>query len=322
MTSSDGEESGGLHEKIRARGSLVKVIYTNTSIEYHRGDASLLHTTPDGKEDLLVDENDTRVYLLAGCPHNPTATWPPSYADGMPPGVMIQQNLTLNHSFAPFYRHQLLLLLEWIKDGTQPPPSCHPRLADFTLVSHAQAYAVFDTVPSACPPGKSERAAGAAEDSVLSYSRLFRRDFGLSPDGRCTTLPPSDGTAYGGSLVPAVNEDGIDKAAIYMPTVAAPLCSYVGWALRHPDFGGETNIMMVSGASIPFSKNKEERESLGDPRTSAIERYSSRDEYATQVVEAATRLAEAGFISKDDVESYRAIAGQTWEWFISLPSLQ
>lgn len=322
VTSSDGEESGGIHDKVRHRGSLVKVIYTNTSIEYHRGDASLLHTTPDGKEDLLVDEHDTRVYLLAGCPHNPTASWPPSYADGMPPGVMVQQNLTLNHSFAPVYRHQVLLLLGWIRDGTHPPPSCHPRLVDSTLVSHAQAYAFFDTVPSACPPGKSERAAGIAEDAILSYSRLFQRDFGLSLDGWCTILPPSDGAVYGGSLVPAVNENGIDKAAIHIPTVAAPLCSYVGWALRHPNFGGEANIMMVSGASIPFSKNKEERESFGDPRISAQERYSSCDEYVAQVLEAAVGLAEARFISNDDVELFRAIATQTWEWFVSLPSLQ
>src|SRR5207244_872144 len=40
---------GALHHRLDARRSGLKVMYTNTSSEYHRGDASLIHTDPDGK---------------------------------------------------------------------------------------------------------------------------------------------------------------------------------------------------------------------------------------------------------------------------------
>src|SRR5262245_46005990 len=43
---------GALHQRIDARRSRLKVMYTNTSAEYHRGDASLIHNDPEGKRDV------------------------------------------------------------------------------------------------------------------------------------------------------------------------------------------------------------------------------------------------------------------------------
>ena len=54
-----------LHHRLDARGSPLRVFYTNTSAEYHRGDASLIHTDPDGKVDVDPGPN-VRVYHFTG----------------------------------------------------------------------------------------------------------------------------------------------------------------------------------------------------------------------------------------------------------------
>src|SRR5262249_4333134 len=53
-----------LHTRLDARGSRLKVFYTNTSAEYHRGDASLVHTDPTGVRDVAHGPH-TRVYHFA-----------------------------------------------------------------------------------------------------------------------------------------------------------------------------------------------------------------------------------------------------------------
>src|SRR4026209_829420 len=65
-----------LHRRVDARGSRLKVFYTNTSAEYHRGDASLIHTDPDGARD-AEHAPGTRVYPSAGTEHG-LGIWPPT----------------------------------------------------------------------------------------------------------------------------------------------------------------------------------------------------------------------------------------------------
>src|SRR5438445_11818005 len=56
---------GALHHRLDARQSRLKVMYTHTSSEYHRGDASLIHTDPDGQRDVAHGQN-VRVYHFVG----------------------------------------------------------------------------------------------------------------------------------------------------------------------------------------------------------------------------------------------------------------
>ena len=58
-------QTAALHARIDARGSRLKVFYTNTSAEYHRGDASLVHTDPDGLRDVAHGPH-TRVFHFTG----------------------------------------------------------------------------------------------------------------------------------------------------------------------------------------------------------------------------------------------------------------
>src|SRR5260370_26867492 len=65
-----------LHGRLDARGSRLGVVYTNTSAESHRGDASLIHTDPDGGLDLAHGPN-VRIYYFAGTEHG-LGIWPPT----------------------------------------------------------------------------------------------------------------------------------------------------------------------------------------------------------------------------------------------------
>src|SRR3990172_6757933 len=87
--------------QVEPRGGL-KVFYTNTSFEYHRGDASLIHTDPAGTRD-VEHGPDVRVYHFAGTEHGlpgfaaprpprppPPPPPPPGAGDGNPaPAVRV-----------------------------------------------------------------------------------------------------------------------------------------------------------------------------------------------------------------------------------------
>ena len=65
-----------LHRRLAARGSKLKVFYTNSSAEYHRGDASLAHTNAEGTRDVPSGPS-ARVYHFAGTEHG-LGVWPPT----------------------------------------------------------------------------------------------------------------------------------------------------------------------------------------------------------------------------------------------------
>ncbi|HYZ40791.1 MAG TPA: alpha/beta hydrolase domain-containing protein, partial [Stellaceae bacterium] len=89
--------------------------------------------------------------------------------------------------------------------------------------------------------------------------RVVRRDF--DPDaanGVATTLPPIEGEPYP-HLVPAVDLDGNELSGIRLPDLSAPLASYTGWNLRHPQIGAPDKLMSLSRATIPFAATRQER---------------------------------------------------------------
>ena len=87
-----------------------------------------------------------------------------------------------------------------------------------------------------------------------------------------------------------VDADGNEVAGIRMPDVSVPVATYTGFNPRHPDTGGAGLLLEYIGSTIPFPLDSQQRQTAGDPRLSIAERYSSRDDYLTQVREAAERL--------------------------------
>jgi len=92
-----------------------KVFFTNTGYEYWGRAASLIHTTPDGRADVAPTEGE-RVYHLAGAQHF-TIDWETALARGGNP-----------LDVRPTLRALLGRLVDWVRDGREPPPSRYPRL--------------------------------------------------------------------------------------------------------------------------------------------------------------------------------------------------
>jgi hypothetical protein len=293
------EEVGSLHARLDGRGTNLKIFYTNTSAEYHRGDASLLHTDPAGSRDIDPGPN-TRVYHFTGTEHG-LGVWPPSdVAVAGESGQDRSQNLRNIIDYAPLLRACLVNLDRWVADGVEPPPSMHPRLDDGSAVPTDQPAAVFNRIPGASYP--------------THHANPRRRDFGLMEScEQVTTFPPRVGGAFG-SLVSAVDADGNEVAGVMLPEVAVPIAATTGWTLRHPAVGGETQLLVFAGGTIPFAATRAEREANGDPRFSIEERYSSKVDYLERVLAAGEALVAERYLLDEDIDVSLAQASRYWDW--------
>ena len=286
--------------QVEPRGR-VKVFYTNTSAEYHRGDASLVHTDPDGARDVEHGPN-VRVYHFAGTEHG-LGVWPPSdtqVAAADPHGWTERaQHLRGVVNYGRLLRACLMGLDRWVTEGAVPPPSRHPRVADGTAVPPDVLTPVFEAIPGARYPRR--------------HARPQRVEFGADPELRRITLtPPRVGAPYG-TRVSAVNDDGNEIAGIVLPELAVPLATHTGWNRRHPDIGGAEQLLVFAGATLPFPKTAAERAARRDPRASIAERYPSRSEYLARVRDAAEALVKDGYLLEEDVETSLSFARRQWE---------
>jgi hypothetical protein len=102
--------------------------------------------------------------------------------------------------------------------------------------------------------------------------------------------------------VSAVDDDGNETAGVRMPDVTVPVATHAGFNPRHPDTGGEGQIIDYFGSSVPFARTAAERERLGDPRPSLEERYAGIEAYESAVRAAAQELVAKRLLLPDDVE--------------------
>jgi hypothetical protein len=170
----------------------------NDSNSYWFKSASLAITTPDGTRD-LADPVNVRFYLLS------------SIAHGVASGRGGCQQLRNPISPGPALRALLAALTAWVVSGTEPPPSRVPRLRDGTLMPPLPASALgFPQIP------------GVNYIGVASVRELY--DYGPGFDrGIVSIWPPVPTGRVYPTLVPRVNEDGIDSAGIRLPDIAVPL---------------------------------------------------------------------------------------------------
>ncbi|MGH7354928.1 MAG: alpha/beta hydrolase domain-containing protein, partial [Candidatus Rokuibacteriota bacterium] len=295
-------KTDALHARINAHGSRLKVFYTNTSAEYHRGDASLVHTDPDGLRDGAHGPN-TRVYLFSGTEHG-LGIWPPSDSSVVaadPHGWTERaQNLRATVNYGRLLRACLASLDRWVTDGVEPPPSRHPRLDDGTAVVPEALQKAFDRIPGAHYP--------------RHHARARRLDFGADPELRVmAVVPPREGPVFG-TLVSAVDDDGNEAAGIPVPELRVPLATHTGWNLRHPDIGGAEQLLYFAGSTLPFAMTRAARRASSDPRPSIEERYPSRDAYLERVRRAALDLIAERYLLAEDVELSVTLAARMWDW--------
>jgi hypothetical protein len=291
-------ERGALLGRLAGRGRGPKIVTINTSAEYWRGDASLVHTDVEGRAD-VESLPGTRVYLFAGTQHTPGALPPPD-AD---PNTGGRGRHPFNVvDYAPLLRAALVNLDRWVTDGVEPPPSAVPRLADSTAVPAESTAAVFATIPGARFP-----------DTIV---RPVRLDFGSGLGrGIVSELPPKVGAPFV-TFVPAVDGDGNEIAGIRPVELLVPLATFTGWNPRHPDQGAPGDLMSMMGSTLPFPRTRLERDAAGDRRRSVAERYPSRAAYLEKVGEAARALVAARHMLAEDVDAVVERAGRLWDFIV------
>jgi hypothetical protein len=271
----------GLLSKLARRDKLPKVFFTNSSAEYWRGHAALIHTDVSSKQD-ITPGNSVRIYHFAGTQHSPGSL--PLTDDGGANASRGQQLLNCV-DYRPLLKALLIRLDRWVTSGEAPPPSCHPRLDEGTAVLPEQIADTYRSIPGVQFP--------------QHLRRLHRLDFSAK-NGVINRLPPEPGKPYL-NLVSAVDQDGNELAGIRLPDLVVPLATHTGWNLRHPDTGGPGQTIGLSGSTIPFPTNAKDRQESGDPRLSIEERYSSKEHYLELVRAAAHALVEDGYLLADDV---------------------
>ncbi len=296
LRQAQGERGESLLARLDETDMAPRTMFVNTSAEYWRGDAALIHTDLETMTD-APEQEYVRRYHFAGTQHG-SGTFPPE--DSLPASSLRGQVPYNAVDYNPLLRACLVNLDRWVTQGDPAPPSRHPSLDDGTAVESHTLRERFEAIPGAVFPPRPTRA--------------IRLDYG--PDqalGRTTKLPPGEGETYP-ALVSNVDDDGNEIGGIRLPDVSVPLATNTGWNLRHPDVGNPDLVIGITGGlmgwTLPFAATREERVATADPRPSIEERYASEDDYAGKVANAAAELVAEGYLLEEDVaevvESARA----------------
>jgi hypothetical protein len=277
------------------RGRVPKIVATNTSAEYWRGDCSLIHTDSEGRRDAELPDF-ARTYFFAGTQHGAGAL--PPLAEDPNTGSRGLQRFNIN-DYGPLLRAALVNLDRWASAGVEPPASAYPRLADGTAVMAESLAESFGKIPGVRFPDR--------------IARPLHLDLGPDIERGIAAYPPKAGAPYR-TYVSAVDADCNEVAGIRSPEVAAPLATLAGWNPRHPDQGSPGDLMAMMGSTLPFARTRAERDKSGDPRKSIEERYGSRAAYLEKVREVTQKLVAARHVLVEDVESIVERAGKVWDW--------
>ena len=246
------DEEPGLFDLQRRLGGVPKMIATNTAWEYWRSDANLNHIDPADNRDRTIG-SDHRFYALAGIDH---------MGDNPMKAMMKLANPTNPLGYQLLVRAAFANLVAWVTDGTEPPPSRVPNVADHSASTREDVLKTFARLP-----GHGARCRRLVADDETN--RLRRPDRRGRHD-----LAPGEGTPFT-CFVASVNADGNEISGVLLPEITVPVATYAGW--NSPDTGptGEHALKEFVGSSLPFPRTAEEREATNDPRRSIEERYAT-----------------------------------------------
>ncbi len=258
-----------------------KVIHTQSSAEYWHRRGSLVHTDTAGND--LPQPDGVRVYLWTGSHHTPFS--PPMKPVAGPCTYLMNNVIT-----APFDVGTLVLMQNWLRDGTEPPASQIPRVGDGTLVPVARYIAEFPDIAGVALPKDANPL------KLRDYGAEFTNGSAIPPQ------PKTTGQSYV-VLVPAADENGNDIAGVRPPMLVAPLGTYTGWNLRGPGLA-PGHMFPFTGAYLPFPETDEQAALTNDPRPSILSRYPTAENYDTAIRKAAEDLLAQGFITRAGVEEF------------------
>ncbi len=304
----------GLPPGVKAAGILDRCAASKTcpKVVEHFGSAEVwaLKLTPewvgtDAQADLPLPE-DVRRYYIASSTHGGgaggfdsslpgvglPATGPScpgnNFGTGVLPANPVPHTETVNAIRHHFKR--------WVMQGTPPPPSRWPLLANGTLVPANKQAMGFPTLPGL-------RATAPEADFIMPVHDLdWGPQFNALDGSGVPTLAPPRIKQVLPMLAPKVDADGNELGGVPVVLADAPLGTYLGWNITA---GGaqpfhEGKICNYVGGMLPFARTKAERDARGDPRLSLEERYGNHEGYLQAVQKAATRAVVAGFLLPAD----------------------
>lgn len=263
----------GLLKRSDEQGTTPRIVATNTSWEYWRGDASLLHIDPTaagGARD-LPPHPLVRHYHLAGTQHGSGELPQTDTFELSGDRAALGFNVI---DYSPLTRAALVHLNRWIAEGVEPPPPAHPRIDDGTAVSRADLLRRF-----------AERAPAALDPERLSRIRTI--DLGPAAASGVGAYPAREGAEYAG-FVSEIDADHNETAGIRLPDLTSPVGSHGGWNPRHPDNGAPDLMAHFVGFTSFW------------PRAEIARRYGGREAYQRRVEADAEALAAARRILPED----------------------
>ena len=281
-----GREDGILHRD-RARGTVPKVMHTQSSSEYWHRAGSLVHTDPLGKRDAKLP-SEVRVYCFGGTQHGAGG----GIAANAPGNGQLIGNPA---DYRPLLRALLTALDEWVRTGKEPPPSVHPRIADGTLVGWREPESGWKGIP------------GVRYPEVIQQPEHLDRGPEFYRFRRSTIEPPISRGHYHVNI-PKCGPDNNELGTLLLPAVAIPVATYTSWNTRHRSVGAEGEMLGLQGGYIPFVKAKADREKLGDPRPALLERYHDFEDFRTQYRKVIDRMVEQRTLLSEDVAGLMNLA--------------
>jgi len=288
--------TAGLLDRQRAAGAVPKLIYTDTSSEYWRGDAGLTHTDLAGGGDVEPPAG-VRRYLFASTQHGPGDV---PLGDATVFGSRGGNAMNIV-DYRPLYRAALDNLLAWIVDGTEPPASVFPRAGNATRARRGAALERLAAIP------------GLALPEPARLTTMFPLDLGPEAAAGIAALPARIvGPAYA-DWVSAIDADGNETGGLRMPDVAVPVATHTGFNPRHAETGGAGQMLEYVGSTLPFAATAADAAAAGDPRPALDARYAGLDDYLARVRAAAEALVAERYLLAEDVELCVALAAARYE---------
>jgi hypothetical protein len=284
-------ETGGLLDRAVAEKVVPKIFFSNTSYEYWGRAAALIHASPDGKLDATISDN-VRIYHFTGLQHF-SGPFPPEKGKGDLLGQQQQSPLPVKY----FWRAMIANIDAWVRNGTLPPASTYPKIADGTLVP------LKDYAPLSIPG--VNRPHEANEGTRLNFGPNWQA-------GILSIQPPIVGQPFP-VLVPQVDVDGNERDGVRLPEITVPLATYTGWNLRDPSIGAPDQRVSFEVSYLPFPKTSAEGQKSGDPRKSIAERYSDRATYMNRFNSAVDDLVKQRWILAEDRNAYIHRGEQEWD---------
>jgi hypothetical protein len=282
----------GYRDDLRGSGA-TRVFYVDGGYEYWGRAASLTHTAPDGRLDVGFLPTERR-YVISSAQHSSPSAWPLS-ENARITGTNAYRGDPLDQRLA--LRALMSSLIDWVKNGKQPPPSTYPTLATGNLVRPAVQH--FPVIPN------------------LAVARIphqpYRLDFGPRwRQGIIDFEPPKVGAPYP-VFVSRVDSIGNDLGGIRSIELLVPLATYYPWQLRTGMAAGSDRLLSFRGTFVPLPRTDAERRSAGDSRPSIESLYRDRTRFVRQVDAGISSLIARRFLLREDSAAARSRMIEVWE---------